>query len=92
MCAGAAICTLHSHINTYTKEKKMTNVILTVSNWLNFGFIIDTYMTVVRSIERRAHIRSTIKELNKLSDRELDDMGICRGMIVEIAQGARRHV
>lgn len=70
----------------------MTNVILTVSNWLNFGFIIDTYMTVVRSIERRAHIRSTIKELNKLSDRELDDMGICRGMIVEIAQGARRHV
>ena len=70
----------------------MTNVILTVSNWLNFGFIIDAYMSTVRTIERRAHIRSTIKELNKLSDRELDDMGICRGMIVEIAQGARRHV
>ena len=47
----------------------MTNVILTVSNWLNFGFIIDAYMSVVRAIERRSHIRSTIKELNGLTDR-----------------------
>ena len=78
---------LHSHINTYTKEKKMTNLILTASNWLNFGFIIDAYMSAVRTIERRAHIRSTIKTLNSLSDRELDDMGICRGMIDDVAKG-----
>ena len=91
MCASAAICMLHSHINTYTKEKKMTNLILTASNWLNFGFITDAYMSALRFVERRASIRSTIKELNKLSDRELDDMGICRGMIVEIAEGARPH-
>lgn len=69
----------------------MTNVILTVSNWLNFGFIIDAYMSTVRTIERRAHIRATIKELNKLTDRELDDMGICRGMIREVAEGKRIH-
>jgi uncharacterized protein YjiS (DUF1127 family) len=91
VCAGAAICTLHSHTNTYTKEKKMTNVILTVSNWLNFGFIINAYMSVVRAIERRAHIRSTIRELNKLTDRELDDMGICRGMIDDIAKGVHQR-
>jgi uncharacterized protein YjiS (DUF1127 family) len=70
----------------------MTNLILTASNWLNLGFITDAYMSLVRTIERRAGIRSTIKELNRLSDRELDDMGICRGMIEDIAKGARPNV
>jgi uncharacterized protein YjiS (DUF1127 family) len=65
----------------------MTNLILTASNWLNFGFIISPYMSLVRAIERRSHIRSTIKTLNSLSDRELDDMGICRGMIDDVAKG-----
>ena len=69
----------------------MTNLILTASNRLNLGFITDAYMTVLRRIERRTSVKNTIKELNKLSDRELDDMGICRGMIVEIAEGARPH-
>lgn len=70
----------------------MTNVILTVSKWLNFGFIIDTYMTVVRFLEHRSHVRCTIKELNSLTDRELDDLGICRGMIREVAEGKRIYV
>jgi uncharacterized protein YjiS (DUF1127 family) len=43
-------------------------------------------------IARRANVRRTIKDLNRLSDRELDDMGICRGMIIDIAEGARPNV
>ena len=70
----------------------MTNLILTASNWLNLSFITDAYMSALRFIERRASIRSTIKELNRLSDRELDDMGICRGMIREVAEGNRTYV
>ena len=91
MCASAAICMLHSHINTYTKEKKMTNLILTASNWLNFGFITDAYMAILRRIERRSSVKQTIKALDRLSDRELDDMGICRGMINDIAKGGRPY-
>jgi len=79
-------------IHTYTKEKKMTNLILTASNWLNFGFIIGPYMSLVRAIERRSHIRSTIRELDQLTDRELDDLGICRGMIRDVAEGNRTYV
>lgn len=70
----------------------MTNLILTASNWLNLGFITDAYMSLVRTIDRKASIRSTVRELNRLSDRELDDMGICRGMIEDIAKGAKPHV
>lgn len=69
----------------------MTYLILAASNWLNFGFIIDAYMTVERYIERRISINRTIKELSRLSDRELDDMGICRGMIDDIAKGTRKN-
>jgi len=67
----------------------MTNLILTASNWLNFGFIIGPYMSLIRFIERKTHIRSTIRELDRLTDRELDDLGICRGMIREVAEGKR---
>lgn len=70
----------------------MTNLILTASNWLNLDFITDAYMAVVRHIERRISVKRTIKELDRLTDRELDDMGICRGMIADIARGARPHV
>lgn len=51
--------------------------------------MVDAYMKLIRYIDRRISIRSTIKELNRLSDRELDDMGICRGMIDDIAHGVR---
>ena len=70
----------------------MTNLILTASNWLNFGFITDAYMAILRRIERRSSVKQTIKALDRLSDRELDDMGICRGMINDIAKGSRPYV
>ena len=37
------------------------------------------------SLERRAKMRSTIKELSALSDKELNDIGINRGEIYSIA-------
>lgn len=40
---------------------------------------------------RRLHIqRKTVNELSKLSDRELSDIGISRGMIANIAFEASR--
>lgn len=70
----------------------MTYLILTASNWLSLSFMVDAYMNIVRYVERRISINRTIKELDRLTDRELDDMGICRGMINDIARGARPHV
>jgi uncharacterized protein YjiS (DUF1127 family) len=80
-------------------NEKMNQMILAASSWLNFNFITAAYMAVVNTycnmtdhIARRANVRRTIKDLNRLSDRELDDMGICRGMIIDIAEGARPNV
>ena len=42
----------------------------------------------VEEFKRTSKIRSTITELNKLTDKELRDIGICRGEIYDIAHGA----
>ena len=39
--------------------------------------------------ERRASYKQTYKELSKLTDFELNDIGICRGDIRNIARGDR---
>jgi len=36
---------------------------------------------------RRRTVRNTINELSRLSDRELNDIGISRGQIGEVARG-----
>jgi len=43
-----------------------------------------------KRLEKRRVYRSTVKELNKLSDRELQDIGIHRGMIHSVAGGKNR--
>lgn len=75
----------------------MNQVILTASNWLNFNSVTSVYMALVNAyyntkyvIARRADVRHTINELNRLSDRELDDMGLHRGIIRDVAEGAHR--
>lgn len=63
----------------------MTQYVLAAANWLDFRGVVDFFRKINRSLERRAQINSTIKELSKLSDRELNDIGISRGDIWSIA-------
>ena len=42
---------------------------------------------IAEKINQKAVIKQTMKELNSLSDRELNDLGICRADIYGIANG-----
>lgn len=63
----------------------MTQYILEATNWLNFSTILDYFRDLKRTINTNKNIRHTIKELSKLSDRELNDIGLCRGDIWSVA-------
>lgn len=70
----------------------MSQHVLEVAKWLDFSFISSFASKVatavrdlVQSFKTAQKIRHTIKELNALSDAELRDIGINRGMIISIA-------
>ena len=69
----------------------MTHYVLTASSWIQDA--IEGFNDLRRSMrlraERRAAYNRTYKELNKLTDFELNDIGICRGDIKNIARGDR---
>ena len=75
---------LGSHTHIYRKNK-MTQYVIAASEWLNFGGVVEFFRDLNRKLENRSRINATIKELSKLSDRELNDIGICRGDIWSIA-------
>lgn len=65
----------------------MTQHIVALSNHLVSPFegLLDYIRSVRVSYERAKAVRQTINELSKLSDRELNDIGIARGDIWSIA-------
>ena len=72
----------------------MAHYVLTASSWIQDA--IEGFSDLRRSMklraERNASYRNTIKELSKLNDYELNDNGICRGDIRNIARGDRTIV
>ena len=69
----------------------MAHYVLEASSWIQdaiegFG---DLRRAMRARAERNASYRNTIKELSKLNDYELNDIGICRGDIRNIARGDR---
>lgn len=75
-------------LNTYTYiGKTMTQYVLTVTEWLDFSGIADYFRKLEKKREHNRNVRITIKELSKLSDRELNDIGIARGDIWAVAHG-----
>jgi len=69
----------------------MAHYVLTASSWIQEaieGFSDWRRATKLRSA-RRASYKQTYKELSKLNDYELNDIGICRGDIHNIASGDR---
>jgi uncharacterized protein YjiS (DUF1127 family) len=69
----------------------MAHYVLEASSWIQDA--IEGYRDLRRSMklraERRASYKQTYKELSKLNDYELNDIGICRGDIRNIARGDR---
>ena len=69
----------------------MAHYVLEASSWIQDA--IEGYRDLRRSMklraERRASYKQTYKELSKLNDHELNDIGICRGDISNIARGDR---
>jgi len=69
----------------------MAHYVIEASSWIQDA--IEGYRDLRRSMkqraERRASYKQTYKELSKLNDYELNDIGICRGDIRNIALGDR---
>jgi len=69
----------------------MAHYVLEASSWIQEA--IEGYRDLRRSMklraERRTSYKLTYKELSKLNDYELNDIGICRGDIRNIARGDR---
>ena len=63
----------------------MTQAIIAASNALHITAILDFFRDLKRSWDHRAKVNATIKELSKLSDRELNDIGLARGDIWAVA-------
>ena len=66
----------------------MTQHILTLNNYLLNP--INGFLNLIKDFRKamndHARINATIKELRKLSDRELNDIGINRGDIYSVAR------
>ena len=65
----------------------MTNLILIQANFLQNAIraLLDLFKDANSSRKEMSTARKTIKELNKLSDKDLLDIGICRGDIWSVA-------
>lgn len=63
----------------------MSQFVLTASNWLNISNILDFFKELKNRYDQYKVYRSTVKELSRLTDKELDDIGINRGMIHSVA-------
>jgi uncharacterized protein YjiS (DUF1127 family) len=72
----------------------MTHYVIEASSWIQDA--IEGFRDLRRSMklraERKASYKRTLKELSRLTDFELNDIGICRGDIRNIARGDRTIV
>ena len=64
----------------------MTTLINTAS-WIGLPSIAGWLKKLSAKLAHRAAVNQTIRELSRLNDRELNDMGIARGDIYSIAHG-----
>jgi uncharacterized protein YjiS (DUF1127 family) len=66
----------------------MFQVVMTVSDWLDFSGLASLFKSKADKIDYRLSARKTYKELSKLSDYELRDIGLTRGDIHAVAYEA----
>ena len=65
----------------------MTTIVANTFNWIGLDGIANWFKNLNAQIERNRQINQTMKELAKLNDRELNDIGIARGDIWAVAHG-----
>jgi len=67
----------------------MTQLVLEVSNFLTKPLegLFDFLRSWNAYVKRQREINETVKELSRLTDYELNDIGIARGDIYSIAKG-----
>jgi uncharacterized protein YjiS (DUF1127 family) len=65
----------------------MTTLVANTFNWIGLESIARFFVNLNEARIRRKEIRRTINELSRLTDRELNDMGVARGDIYAIAHG-----
>jgi uncharacterized protein YjiS (DUF1127 family) len=67
----------------------MTQHILTIHNYLQSPIdgLLNYIKSVHKSYEWSKQVRQTVKELNQLTNKELQDIGISRGDIYAVATG-----
>jgi len=65
----------------------MTTLVANTFNWFGLDSIANWLKNLNAQMERNRQIKQTIKELNQLSNRELNDIGIARGDIWAVAHG-----
>ncbi|MEX0316629.1 MULTISPECIES: DUF1127 domain-containing protein [unclassified Ruegeria] len=61
----------------------------TIGSFGLFGRIGATFASVVNAVVDWNDARATRNALSDLSDRELEDIGLCRGDIDAVAEGKR---
>ena len=67
----------------------MAHYVLEASSWIQDAITGFNALMKQRAIrkEKRAAFKRTVNELSRLTDFELNDLGICRGDIYNIARG-----
>ena len=63
----------------------MTQLVLTVSSWIDLSVFLDYFKSLKVRYQKYIVYTSTVKELSSLTDKELKDIGVSRGMIHSIA-------
>jgi uncharacterized protein YjiS (DUF1127 family) len=72
----------------------MTQIILIQANFLQNAIraLLDLFKDLRASRKEISEARQTIRELNKLSDADLLDIGICRGDIFNVAHNKTDNI
>jgi len=63
----------------------MTTMVANTFNWIGFSSVFNWFKKLEAQLEHNRKANQTIKELSKLTDRELNDIGISRGDIYAVA-------
>ena len=63
----------------------MAHLVLTVSNWLNFSAFGNVFSELKGRYQQYRSYKQTVKDLSRLTDKELNDIGINRSMIHSVA-------
>ena len=69
----------------------MTSLIMTTERFSLTG-LANWFKKLAAKYKHHRQAQITIKELSRLSDRELNDMGLARGDIYTVAYGTSDHV